>query len=386
MTIQWADIRELSVDECKADILSMLSLLGFSATSWQEGSVPAALVQIGALVWSRTSAVAVALRDMAHNDTATGDTLTRLSASVFDNARTGAVAAEYTIRVSCSAAAGPYTIALGGLVVTDGTHTYRNVDDGDTAYPHTLASGTLVALQFQAETPGAASSVTATDIDTLVTALAGVTLSGQTQLVAGVDAESDVSLRARNRSKWGSLAIDAVKLGVTNLVLDTVPGITRVAVDDSNPDGPGTFRVYCASKYGTAAGADVTAARTAVRARVFDGGNVCSAYSATANTIAVTGTVWYAPQLTSAETSTACKSALREYLASVPIGGVQIGSGMVGTVPLNELENALRSMTIGGVPAVRAVRLTLPTGDTTISETQVPVLGTVTLTMVPAVS
>lgn len=382
MTVTWTTIRALTVDECKADILTMLQSVGFSATSWQEGSVPSALVQIGALIWSRSSEVLVALRDFQHLDTAAGDSLTRFAASAYTATRGSSVAARYSIKLTAAATAGPYSLTLGGVVVTDGAYTYRNVDDGTTVYPVTLIAGGNVTLLFEAEEPGAASSVPEATIDTLVTAYAGVTLSNQSQTVVGLDAETDDRLRSRCRAQWGALSFETVSSGVETLAYAADPGITRVFVDDTNPRGAGTWDVYLASATGAADAAQVTAAEGTIFPRVFAGSSYGDIIPATEVPVAITGTIWRSPAVTNAQALSAVTDAVTTYLGTVPIGGVDVGAGLQGLVPLNDLELAMREATYLGQPCIRGVRLTAPTGDVVLTTGEVATLGTVTLSVV----
>jgi len=382
MTVTWNTIRALTVAECKADILSMLQSVGFSATSWQEGSVPAALVQIGALIWSKSSEVLVELRNFQHLDTAAGPALTSLASSAFTAARVASISARYTVRLTCGAAAGPYSLTLGGVVLTDGTHTYRNVDDGSTVYPVTLSSGGNVTLLFEAEEPGAAASVVAADIDTLVTAFAGVTLSNQAQTVIGLDEEDDERLRARCRAQWGALSFETVTAGVEYLALTADPGITRVFVDDTNPRGAGTWDVYLATATGAADGAQVTLAEATIFPRVFAGSTYGDIIAATEVSVPVTGTILRSPAVSDTQALGAVSAAVTAYLATVPIGGVNIGAGLQGLVPINDLEKAIREAEYLGTPCIRGVRLTAPTGDVVLTTGEVATAGTISLTIV----
>src|SRR6478609_207575 len=127
-TRNWSDIVEVSHDEAKQTCLDYLETVGFAATSWQEGSVPLACVELSAEIWSQLSKVAVFLKTMGLNDTAQGDALTRYSSSQYDNDRNQAVTAQRTISLSCSSTAGPHTFNIGDIVIEhpDGP-TYRNI-------------------------------------------------------------------------------------------------------------------------------------------------------------------------------------------------------------------------------------------------------------------
>src|SRR5205814_9712012 len=133
--------QELTRDEANQSLLSMLDGVGFPATSFQEGSIPLGLVELGAEIWSKLSAAAVFLKELGLNQTASGDGLTRFSKSHYANERVGAVAAQRVVTLFCAAGEGPHTIDLSKVVIADPTgRTFRNVEGFGAVYPATLAA------------------------------------------------------------------------------------------------------------------------------------------------------------------------------------------------------------------------------------------------------
>ena len=91
---------------------------------------------MSAEIWAQVSKVAVFLKGFALNSTSSGEALTRLSDSHYDNQRAGAVTAQRRVTLACASTAGPHTINVGEVVIVhaDGD-TYRNIADGVTVYP-----------------------------------------------------------------------------------------------------------------------------------------------------------------------------------------------------------------------------------------------------------
>lgn len=340
------------------ELLAILTELGFPTAHWQTGSVPRMILEMCAYVVSRFASYISSLTFEIFNETATGTWLTRLSASHYDNTRVASVAATYTVQLTGGAVGPPYSITVGQLVATDGTRTFRNTTGG------TLNASDTLDLTFDAEVAGADGNVTPATIDTLNTPLAGVTVAGTAAITAGADAESDVVLRARNRTKWATLAIEVTEDGIENEITTAVAGITRVYSDATNPRGAGTVDVYCASASGAAAGGDVTSAITALEARVM--GTVGASGSsedyeviaATEQAITITGTVYYDSSYTEAIVSTAVDTAVAAYVNAAPIGGYDYSPGPSGVILMNDIVAAIE-----GAAGVINVNLTAPTSN-----------------------
>jgi len=356
-------------EEALATLLQDLSDLGFSATSWQEGSVQRTLCQAFARKYAAATQWVAALALGLFNETATGDFLTHLSASVYANTRTPATAAQHQIRHTLAPSEGPHTITVGQLVATDGTLTFRNIAGG------TLNAGTSpLTLLYEAEVPGADGNVATGTITTLQTTLSGVTITNPdtAPYQAGTDEESDEKLRVRNNTQWGLLAIDMPAAGYQNVVLD-VPGVGRAKVDDSNPRGPGTVDIYIAAADGVAGAGDVTDAQTLIDTR----------HSVTADVLVMlapsvaynlVGTVYYRAAYTSAPTL--IDEAVEAYVNTLPIQGVQLTQDLYG-IPIDAVMAVIRA-----VPGVTNVDITSP-GDGVLAPFNIAIANVSGLLKVP---
>jgi hypothetical protein len=386
--LSWSDIVEITHDEAKQSCLDYLSAVGFAASSWQEGSVPLAMVELTAEVWSQLSNVAVFMKTMAMNDTSSGDALTQYSSSQYDNVRNQATSARRRTALSCAATSGPYTFNVGDLVLehADGP-TYRNVDDGVTVYPVTLPSGgSLTGLIFEAEVAGSAANKNEQTVTKLVTTRAGVTVSSDLIERVGLDAETDPRLQVRNKTKWSLLTrFELIRDAVIQLALSAADGITVVAVDDQNPRGAGTFDVYIAGDTSTAGVDDVAAAQALIDRFVMGSGAPeprDKVIAATEQPLDVTATIYFQGSFSQIDLETATVNALLELIKAIPLGGFDFAPGPSHVVPFNDLTDVLREVKVAGQSVKKTVVMTSPSSDTGVASFSKVVLGTTNLTFV----
>lgn len=376
MPVSLADLQAgVTEDEATEWALTVLTSLGFSATSWQTGSVQRSLVSLIAKSHQVTGTLVAALAKAAFNDTSTGDALTAFSSSHYDNARVTAVAAEHDYTFTGGAVGPPYTIVAGQVTVTndDGVR-FFNVDGGTIP-----ASGTL-AVTIRAETPGTAGNLANDTITTFQTPLAGVTGSNAaiapstTSLTTvGIDEETDATLRARNTTKWSTLTYAAPAEAYVNMALTADTDITRALTDDSNPRGAGTVDVYIARASGTAQAADVTTVQDYIDERRPVTADV-SVIAATEEAQDVTATIYILSAQNTAEKQAEVVAAITAYFDSLPIGG-QTTTGATGYVLFSELLHAITD-----VEGVRSVSLAAPSADVALASNGVATEGAYTLT------
>ncbi len=353
-------------DQALDVILVRLTELGFSGTSWQSGSPQLTICRAAALLYSKATELVQTLLYAGYNDFAEGEYLTRFSLSNYDNTRVAAVAAQYTVRHTVAAGEGPYTVAAGALLASNGTYKYRSLTGA------TLTSATPTDIVYQAEIPGSAPTAADNTITTLITTLVGVTITNPLDSLvrAGADEETDASLRIRNSTKWATLSVERPSDGYKHAVLSVLPNF-RVVVDDTNPQGPGTVDIYIASATGVAGGTDETTAQTEVD-RIKSPTATVDVIIAASTAINVIGDVYIQTAYNTAATQLAIEEAVADYINSLDIGGVNLGASRV--IPLDGIEGAIRS-----VQGVKNVDLSSPAADTTITQFDVAILGTLAL-------
>lgn len=362
--LNWEDVEEISVDEAKRLIIDRLQLAGFKATSWQRFSIPLTLVEIGALLWHEASKNAVFFKGLVFNSTSQGEGLTRLSASHYDNEREGATNATRLVTLSCASGEGPHTIDVGEVVISDDDGiTFRNVEGNSITYPVVLASGGTQTLLFEAEEAGTGGNVPDDTVTTLVTTLAGVTITSDTLDTEGVDEEDDDRLRERNQTKWALLTgHEVIDDAVKAIVLNASASIASVKVHSDNPRGAGTFDIYISGTEQTSSQDDVDAAQEAINPYVF-GDSTALVIAAEEVELDLIGNVYFVPSVGESAARQAVEDALEEYLLAIPLGGVDYSPGPSGVVPLNDIEATIKGAEASGERCVRTVTLSVPSSN-----------------------
>jgi uncharacterized phage protein gp47/JayE len=361
MTLSFQQLITPSTEtESTTALVSLLDALGFTASSWQSGGLPLALVQTVARVHSALTQTRVTLALSRFSDTATDDWLELLSDDAFDNRKNKAVATQLLVQLSDPQGVGPFTFVPSQLVVSDELgHTYRNITGG------MLAPNGTATLTFKAEIAGAASQPSSL---VLATPIAGiVTTQLGDPFVVGTDDEPDPRLRTRNRTKWSTLAYAAPVDAYKAQALAASPNVTRVFVDDLNPRGPGTIDLHIAGAAGDHVLPSSVAADVYNYIEGITDGIVrrpvkvdLQVFVALASNVPITATITRDKQHTDDAIITATLIALDTLIAQAEIGG---------TVQLANIYTAIM-----GVAGVKNVTITVPTTDVRIAAQRVAVL------------
>lgn len=349
---------------------------GYSATSWQSGSIQLTIVMMVAWLYSGLTYMIAALLGGGYNDTAQGDFLDRFSASRFNNTRDGAITARHRIVFACSASAGPYPApALGSIVVADASRTYRLIES--TEYPRVgIPSGGSVAMLVEAEIAGSNGNAPPNTITRMITTMVGVTCSNPvvpgtaaSTVRNGADAETDAHLRTKNSSKWGGLSIEVTRTGVERLAFDVLPSNSKVYVEDRNPAGAGTVDVYASAEAAELAPEDLAILQTALDRRFL--GNDISSGARTKRALAIraptfefspAGVVFYSPSFRLEDVRGAVEEALLNLVKSCPLGGYDYSPGPSGVITYTDF-----TQTVEDVQGVKSFVPTAPTGNLTIT-------------------
>lgn len=383
----------LTVDEVKASIYDVLSTLGVSTTNWKPGAVVRTIIAAVAIVLAALSQLCALIARAGFLDTSTGNWLTLVAQYVYGVARIEASFAEGEVLLSNSSG-GVYTLGVGDLVVASSLTGKLYVN---TVGVTVGALATNVSVVVQAQEAGADSTAFIGEIDTVVSALTGVTVTNPAVLVA-FDEEEDEALRQRCRDKLGALSPngppDAYRYVATTATrLDgSAIGVNRVR---SKPDGVGGLDVYLATAAGAVTG---TIGNTATDlGRVDDllqtlATPLCvtlRTHSGTPSTVNVTCSVWMynSVELTDAAVTDAINRALSDWFAARPIGG-DFPSGPPGYVYRSALIAAISgAVTLTGVklPIFR-VDLAAPAADVAMGFSDIPTLGTVSIAAITRVT
>lgn len=280
-------LRTRSRDEVRDGLLKALTDAGFPVTSWRSGGLARTLVEVTAAGLTDAWALAGAIAQGALLELSTDDWLTALARSAFDVERAPATFALGYVHLVAASGIGPYSIAAGALVVSDGTRFYRSTNTTTL----TVTVGGTLDVPVRAEGSGAVYNTPTLNV--LVSpALPGVTLTspiwggGSTWRTTDArDEETDASLRQRCRDRWSTLGRGATAAAYRYLVTScpAAPGVTRAAVVLG--PGDGTLRVYLATSSGPASPSEVTAVESylSTRAPATDAPTVLSATAVPVN-------------------------------------------------------------------------------------------------------
>lgn len=374
----------LTKDEIEAAIYAAIEARGVATTSWKPGAIARTIIAGTALVLSAFSILQASIAESGFLEKSTEDWLTLVAYFVYGVERdTGSFASG-----NCTfdnAGAGVYAPAIGDVIVSNSAtgKTYTN-----TAAFSIAAFETGVVVPMQAIELGSDSTSPAGFIDTMVTALAGVTVTNAAALV-GTDEDTDPELREKCLAKTGTLSpngpSDAYRfVGLAATLDDGTPaGATRLT---TTPDGEGNVVVYVADGSGALAGSigDTTtslgAVDDAIQTQTAPLAVTATVSSSTAQLIPVTYEVWVKDTigLTSTELIAKIATALTDYLASHPIGGLRKVAG--GGFVFKEAIEAVIAETIGTANLIDK-SITVPATDTATSDSKAPVIGTITPTV-----
>ncbi len=360
--------------QAEADLIDALTIFGFPATSWQPKSVPYTLLK-----WFATKFASITqtianitaggfLSTAAELKNADGtdqrEWLDLTVDSQYDIPRTEATSTLGQMTLT-NVSGSPYTITVGQLWATDSAgRRYNNTTGGSLGAP----VGSTLDLSWKAESPGAAYNIpNGTILPELATPLPGVTVTnpavgstGTWITSAGGDLETNKSYADRARSKWPTLGTGAGAAAYINWAKTGAPTVTRVKVDDANPDGPGTLRVYLANAVGPATAPEIAAANAYIQSRRALGISVTT-LATTSTALTVTATI----EVLSANAATAPGQAAANIAALA--SSLDIGDDVF----LSEIYTALSS------PAgVRKVTLVAPVADLVV-----PASAVVTVTL-----
>lgn len=231
-------IRVIPETEWLDKLLETAGLLGLPITDWESGSIQRTNLQIDARTLFDQSQTILNIASQGYLDTATGGWLELIATSFFNLERHLEVITEDTVRLTCDALHGPYTIQAGDLWF--GTRTgqrYNSVED------FIIPAAGFIDVVVRAESPGATYNVPRGAISRMLTPLPGVSATNPVGglRIAGADLESDLSLRRRCVVRWGELGQgprDAYESWARSF-----PSVTKVAILDQHPRGQGTVDV-----------------------------------------------------------------------------------------------------------------------------------------------
>lgn len=382
-------VEPMTVDEAKAAVYAALEARGVKTTSWKPGAVVRSIIVGASIIYAAFSRLQALVGRQGFLDLSEGDWLTLVALYVYDVIRISGTFATGIVRLD-NAGGGVYAGGVGSLIVASSVNgkSYRNTE------PYSIGAGQMgVLVHVEAIEIGSDSSAAAGDIDTLVTALSGVSVTNENALI-GTDEELDVPLRQRCRDKLGTLSpngpADAYNYFARSAVREdgTSIGVTRTLVI---PDGYGNVTLYVATPSGPVDGdpddpsTDLGAIFKAIEENVLPLGITLILQSASAVDVDVTYEIWIKDSTTLSNTQVIAAIAdhIGTFLGNYPIGGEIIDSNP-GRLYVDSLAAAIaNALPIGAV--VKLV-ITVPSADVDLAPNEVPIAGAVTPTAVHRVA
>lgn len=342
------------------------------------------LLMLASKLYTGGQEQAATLTKQAIERTASGDFLTEISDSFFNNQRTQATQTVGQLRLTNTS--GPYTFGPGGLKVN-----FTGQDNVVYSFANTstliLTSSTPAAYSygsFTAVEPGAGSAAIDNGTEGDVIGAAGVTafipgdaaggetLGYDTTLIDGwkysdgVDEEPDQSLHIRNQTKWATLSTaetpaDRIKQAVASASLGAV---FDTYVDATNPRGPGSVDVYCAGASAPATSVQLAAISGSVQALFMNGSMLVGGYPRVHLKPALTSSfgsggvntaikVFYTQDYTQADVQSMVEETMDTWIESVPVGGRTYSSVLQNIADVEEVFDKLYD-----VPGVEKVSIT----------------------------
>lgn len=375
----------LTKDEVSAAIYAALAAKGANTTSWKSGSVVRTVIAGVSIVLAAFSKLNAAVAKSGFLEYAEGDWLTLVASKVYGVDRDLGSFATGVVTFT-NAGGGTFDYGPDEIVLVNTTTgaRYRN-----TGFVFIGGLATVSNVPIQAVEIGTGSNASVGEVDDLETTLLGVTVTNPSSIV-GSDAEDDAALKLRCRAKTGAASPNGPRDVYSYLARSakradgTSIGVTRVM---SVADGDGNVDVYVADGDGPISGsAGDTSTDLGIIANLMEtkaaplAVNVTTA-SATALAINVTYSlwVWNTSGFSDEQIEEKVEALLLAYLAKQPIGGILRPGDTLKRVYKDAIESV-----IGGVlpGLIIDLEVTVPPGDTTVSSTQAPVLGTVTPTVV----
>lgn len=310
-------------------IINMLVDLSIRADLWPVRDVAYAVVVVLSLVLQGFFANFLTAVQAGWLPTAAGGWLRWLALYMYGVTPTPATFATGAVTLTNNGG-GSFTFAPGEATFQNSTTkaTYENVD----AISLGPGPGTMQTIDVQATVQGSASNAAPGQVDTIVTTMNAVTVSNASP-VLGVDAQSDPSLQLEC---WNAIAANspfgpaqsfgyAVQTAV-NAVTSAPVNIDRFVTSESSHTG--TVSVWVASPAGAADPNDVQGVLNNILAIARPPCVTPTVASATtvSDADAITVYVTSTPGLVAASVQAAIETAIDNYLATYPIGGLSSGA------------------------------------------------------------
>ena len=240
-------------EEVLADHLAEAASDGLPSAGWQDASLPRTLFAIGAGEQSVSETTRALVTKGGFIDLAEDDAWVDLCGQyLYDESRSLGQRAQHTVVIRDAGG--------GGTSKTAGAISFRA--DNDTRFTNiagfTVPAGGSVSVDIIAESTGRSYNVQPGDITEFLTPMPGYTVenedlgSGTSVTVVGTDDESNASYILRCKSKFALIGEGEADGRWIYKIQKSAPTITRISIDNLNPNGPNSIDFYLANSSGPA--------------------------------------------------------------------------------------------------------------------------------------
>lgn len=220
---------------------------GLPSQGWQAKSMPRTVFAIRAAEQAESERQRALVAGAGFFEYAQDDWIDLKAAADYEATRYAGTKASHTCVVTDAGGGGVTKTA--GTIWVRATTGVRFVNTAN----FTVPAGGSVSATFQAEAVGSAYNVQPGDISSFAVAMPGYTVenedlgSGTSLTVVGSDDEDNETFIRRCRDKWAITGRGLAVGAWLTQIKEAAPTITRIAVDDLNPDGPCSLTFYLAS-------------------------------------------------------------------------------------------------------------------------------------------
>ncbi len=313
----------LTSADIRARMVAELVTLNVPADKWRAGGVASTMLTVAAIVLSMMSGLISTILQGFFLPTATGNALKLLAYYVYSVVVPEATYATGNVTLT-NAGGGVYTVAIGQYTALNPTSgaTYSN------SSAFTLNALTSLSVPMRAIAPGSAGNSTPGTITQSVTPLTGVTVTNPVSFV-GSDAPTDAAIRALCTNKLASLSVRGVRTAYAYAIQVAINPVTmgpvninRWSISEASHTGVVTLTI--AAPDGTPDANDITGVVTSVEANARPMGIEVDVNGASEVDYTRTLTVYAVAAAggTAAAVVTAIDTAISDYIAAYPIGGV----------------------------------------------------------------
>ena len=354
------------IEEKKDEILDELSEAGFAINNGRAGGILITIIMIILKCHIELKTLARMILKSMFIDTAEDEWM-ELKAADFSKFRKLEAKTEGIVTLTRNEDGEPVRIAKGTIFKTPLDNNGEELKYITTELIIMPKGALTVNVPVIAEAAGSRYNVAQNQITKCLVNLEGIDSITNAQnwiTKEGTDIEEIESLRSRTKSSWSELATLPIKEKYKNKC-EEVEGVFLAEIDDQHPRGQGTVDIYITSAAGAASSSlinDVSQAIETIRGP-YDNVKVMS-------TETVVQDVTVEIDLPSTESTIGIEEAAKAVIKELLV--IKSGKSLNTLTHTDIIYNIKKS-----IPAAKAIRVTVPKADITLSKGKILVVGTI---------